>query len=68
MTGTLIRFLDERHFGFIKCDAGEIFAHELNFQYSPITKGDRVEFEIGTHKERRTALKIRLAAQETAND
>jgi cold shock CspA family protein len=61
MTGILIRFLDERHFGFIKCEAGEIFAHELNFEYSPITKGDRVEFELGTFKGRQTALKIQLA-------
>lgn len=62
MTGILIRFLDERHFGFIKYDAGEIFAHEFNFEYHPITKGDRVEFELGTFKGRTTALKVRLAA------
>jgi cold shock CspA family protein len=63
MTGILIRFLEERHFGFIKCEAGEIFAHEFNFQYNPITKGDRVEFELGTFKNRQTALKIRLAGE-----
>jgi len=63
MTGILIRFLDERHFGFIKCDAGEIFAHQFNFEYSPITMGDGVEFELGTFKGRQTALKIRLVGE-----
>jgi cold shock CspA family protein len=65
MKGTLIRFLYERHFGFIKYENGEIFAHEFNFQYGTINKGDKVEFEIGTFKDRPTALNIRLAATST---
>jgi cold shock CspA family protein len=62
MKGILIRFMDERHFGFIKYEGGEIFAHEFNFEYSPIFKGDKVEFELGTFKGRSSAMKIRLSA------
>jgi cold shock CspA family protein len=62
MKGILVRFFTERHFGFIKHEDGEVFAHEFNFTYSPINKGDKVEFEIGSFKERPTAVNVRLAA------
>jgi cold shock CspA family protein len=62
MKGIIVRFLAERHFGWIRYESGEMFAHEFNFQYSPVNKGDKVEFEMGTFKGRPTALNIRLAA------
>jgi hypothetical protein len=67
VAGIVVRVFPERHFLFIKYEGGEIFGHEDNWTYTP-SRGDRVEFEVGTHKGRPTALKIRLAAQETANE
>ncbi len=60
--GILVRWLPERHFGFINTGTDEIFAHELNFGYSPITRGDRVEFELGTFRDRPSAKQICLRA------
>jgi cold shock CspA family protein len=62
LKGILVRFFPERHFGFIKHEEGEIFVHEFNIGYAPINKGDRVEFEMGSFKNRPTALKVTLAA------
>ena len=58
--GVLVRWMPERHFGFINIGDDEIFAHELNFEYGPIRKGDRVDLELGTFKGRATAKNVKL--------
>jgi hypothetical protein len=59
--GVITRYLAERHFGFILCNEGEFFFHELNATAipQPPKRGDRCLFEIGEFKGRKQALNLR---------
>lgn len=72
MKGTITRFLSERHFGFIRCetDAQEYFFHELDVSPEvprPIMRGQHVNFELATFKNRIKATKINPDGSENKN-
>lgn len=59
-TGTVKFFNEEKGFGFIKPDNGEkdLFFHSSGIVNGPITKDDKVEFEIGEGKKGPCAEKV----------
>ncbi len=67
MTGTVAWFEDEKGFGKIRTDSGELFFHwsEIVGQSGrrSLAMGDRVEFEIGEHRGRSCAVNVRLAPE-----
>jgi len=47
-TGTVVKWIGDRGFGFIKCEDGkEIFVHNSDIQgKSSLIEGEKVEFEV----------------------
>jgi cold shock protein len=48
--GRVKNWFAEKGFGFIRCNTGEdLFVHTSATGFLPLTKGDRVSFEVGTN-------------------
>ena len=64
--GTIRRLITERGFGFIQtAEGGDLFFHRSELQgveYSSLTEGQQVEFEVSQGRDGRPqAVKVRLA-------
>ncbi len=59
-TGTVKFFNEDKGFGFITPDSGgkDLFVHSTGIVNGPITKDDKVEFEIGEGKKGPCAEKV----------
>jgi cold shock CspA family protein len=63
MLGVVRRFYSERHYGFLVSTVGELFFHEIDVVELPpggITKGTKVDFNVGEYKGRQKAIDIRV--------
>jgi cold shock CspA family protein len=62
MKGTITKYFDERHYGFLIGDDGtSLFFHELDAPLlpQPIVRSTRVEFEIGEFRGKNKATNVR---------
>lgn len=65
--GIVARYNPVRRYGFIRYSTEEIFFHQLEVQdLLELPQGKRVEFEIGSHKDKPVAVKVRPIPERSA--